>query len=279
MFYQPQYGALDAWSTVAFSNYHAAILSVRERFKNDLHLDFNYTFSKSIDNASGLQQEEAWSDNMILNAMRPNDNKAVSNFDMAHVLNANALWELPMGRGHLLFGSIGSLANEFLGGWQLSSIFRYNTGVPEETPYDAQVWATDWKKPADGVRIRPIESSPTKAGPYPNLFSDPTYAYQSFRNARAGETGDRNVLRRQSFVGLDMGLGKSFKVSENHRLQFRWEVFNATNTQRLGTVNQDHPGLGLNIDPQITTPSPSFGTISQIQGTPRIMQFGLRYDF
>ena len=76
-----------------------------------------------------------------------------------------------------------------------------------------------------------------------------------------------------------MGLSKTFKINEKKRLQFRWEVFNATNTQRLGAANADHAGLGLNIDPQITDPSSSFGTISQIQGTPRIMQLGLRYDF
>jgi hypothetical protein len=76
-----------------------------------------------------------------------------------------------------------------------------------------------------------------------------------------------------------MGLSKTFKINEENSLQFRWEVFNATNTQRLGPANADHAGLGLNIDPQITEPSSSFGTISQIQGTPRIMQLGLRYDF
>ena len=151
--------------------------------------------------------------------------------------------------------------------------------MPEVTPYDAQTWATDWKKPSSGIRIRSLEASPTKGGDYPNLFADPTYAYQSFRNARAGETGERNVLRRQGYVSLDMGLSKSFKVHEGHRLQFRWEVFNATNTQRLGAANADHAGMGLNVDPHITIPSSSFGTISQIQGTPRIMQFGLRYDF
>ena len=95
MFFQPQYGALDVWSTVAYSDYHAATLSIRERFKNSLNLDFNYTFSKSIDNASGLQRETDWSDNMIINSLRPNDNKAVSNFDMTHIINANALWSLP----------------------------------------------------------------------------------------------------------------------------------------------------------------------------------------
>jgi hypothetical protein len=279
MFYQPQYGALDVWSTIAHSDYHAATLSIRERFKNDLNLDFNYTFSKSIDNASGLQREDAWTDNMIINSLRPDDNTAVSNFDMTHIINANALWQLPIGRGHTFLGSLSPALNQVLGGWQLSSVLRWNSGVPEVTPYDAQVWATDWKKPSSGVRLRSIQAQPTKSGDYPNLFSDPTYAYQSFRNARAGETGDRNVLRRQGYICLDMGLSKNIQIGERQRLQFRWEVFNATNTQRLGAANADHAGLGLNIDPQITAPSSSFGTISQIQGTPRIMQLGLRYEF
>ena len=279
MFYQPQYGALAVWSTLAYSDYHAGTISVRERYRNSLNLDFNYTFGKSIDNASGLQREGDWSDNMIVNAMRPDDNKALSNFDMTHIINANALWNLPIGQGRRYFGSMSRVADLFLGGWQLSGIFRWNSGMPEATPYDAQTWATDWKKPSNGVRIRPIEATITKGGDYPNLFEDPTYAYQSFRNARAGEIGDRNVLRRQGYVALDMGLSKSFVISEGHRVQFRWEVFNATNTQRLGAANADHAGLGLNVDPHITAPSSSFGTISQIQGTPRIMQFGFRYDF
>ena len=178
---------------------------------------------------------------MIINSVRPDSNKGLSNFDMTHIINANAVWENPIGHGHQFLSSIGPVANQFLGGWQLSSIFRFNTGVPEITPYDSQTWATSWKKPSNGVRIRSIQAAPTKSGSYPNLFADPTYAYQSFRNARAGETGDRNVLRRQSYVALDMGLGKSFKISEGQRLQFRWEVFNATNTQRLGAVIQITP--------------------------------------
>jgi hypothetical protein len=54
---------------------------------------------------------------------------------------------------------------------------------------------------------------------------------------RAGETGDRNPLRFPGFVSLDMALSKSFTMpwNEHHKLQFRWEVFNVTNTQRLKT--------------------------------------------
>jgi hypothetical protein len=284
MFYQPQYGSLNVWSTVAFSNYHAGTLSVRERFKNSLNLDFNYTFSKSLDNASGLQGADAYAmDAFIVNSIRPNDSKAVSNFDMTHIINVNGLWDLPMGRGHAFLGSIGPVANHFLGGWQLSSIFRWNSGMPELSPWDAETWATNWNQPSFGARLRPIESSPTKSGDYPNLFADPTYAYQSFRNPMAGETGDRNILRRQSYISLDMGLSKSFRLAEGHTLKFRWEVFNATNTQRLGAIPKSGYGfpisLGLNIDPQLNAPPAGFGNISQIQGTPRIMQFGFRYEF
>ena len=54
LFYQSQYGALSAYGTIASSDYHGATVSIRQRFKG-LTWDFNYTFSKSIDDASGLQ--------------------------------------------------------------------------------------------------------------------------------------------------------------------------------------------------------------------------------
>jgi hypothetical protein len=280
MFFQPQYAALEAWSTMAYSDYHAGTLSVRERFKNSLNMELNYTFSKSIDNASGLERAGTYSTaGFILNSLRPDDNRGLSSFDITHMINGNALWDLPIGRGHRLFGGINSIADQFLGGWQLSSIFRWNTGLPEIAPYDAEIWATNWNAQSYGVRLHPIEAAPTKSGEYPNFFADPTYAYQSFRNARAGETGDRNIFRRQSYIALDFGLGKSFKLYENHTLQFRWEVFNATNTQQLGGPTLSRAGFGLNVDPQLGTPALDFGRISAIQGSPRVMQFGLRYDF
>ena len=284
MFFQPQYGALDVWSTVGFSDYHAAIVTVRERFRNDIRLDFNYTFSKSIDNASGLQSAGPYSpEAFIINSLRPNDEKAVSGFDMRHIINANVMWDLPLGRGHAFLGSIGSVADRFLGGWQLTNVFRWNSGLPESSPYDAATWATNWNIQSNGARLRPIESSPTKAGDYPNLFADPEYAYQSFRNPMPGQSGDRNILRRQGYVALDAALNKSFKIAESHSVQFRWEVFNVTNTQRLGAIQKNSYGLpstlGLGIDAPISAPPAGFGNISKIQGTPRVMQFGLRYQF
>ena len=55
MFYQLQFGALSAFSTVAHSNYNSFQMSVRQRLQNDVTFDFNYTYGHSLDNASGLQ--------------------------------------------------------------------------------------------------------------------------------------------------------------------------------------------------------------------------------
>ena len=284
MFFQPQYATLATFSTVASSDYHAGTLSIRQRFKNSLQFDFNYTLSHSTDNASGLQISDAFDTAFILNPLRPQDSKAASNFDMRHIVNANALWQLPVGRGHHFLNDSPGFVDALIGGWQLTGIFRWNSGLPVQTPFDAAQWATNWNVQSNGVRVRPFESSPTRGGASdPNIFSDPKAAYNAFRNAFPGETGDRNVLRLPGYVSLDMGLDKSFSMpyNEKHKLQFRWEVFNVTNTQRLTLLEITRSNLGLNQDSQLSTsdPGPAFGKLDGIQGSPRVMQFGLRYTF
>jgi hypothetical protein len=62
---------------------------------------------------------------------------------------------------------------------------------------------------------------------------------------------------------------------ESHKLTIRWETFNVTNTQRF-TGNADNTN---GLDPQFGSPGASFYNFTGIQGTPRVMQFALRYDF
>jgi len=284
LFFHPQVAALAAFSTFARSDYHAGTLSLRQRYKEQFSFDLNYTLSKSMDNASGLQSSLAYDTAFVLNSLRPDDNRSVSDFDMRHIINANAVWQLPFGRGkRFLSGSSGPV-NAILGDWQMSGIFRWNSGLPAPNIFDAAQWATNWNVQSGGVRVSPLQSSPTRGGVTdPNLFSDPLAAYRSFRNARPGETGDRNVLRQPGFVTLDLGFAKAFNMpwSENHKLQFRWEVFNVTNTQRLRVTADGitRESFGLDIDPALTEPAPTFGNFNAIQGTPRVMQFGLRYTF
>jgi hypothetical protein len=147
LFYNRQYGALSAYGTIAGSDYHGATLSLRQRF-GGMTWDFNYTFSKSLDDASGVQTSGVFGQAFILNALRPEDNRAVSDFDVRHIINFNSVFELPIGRGRSFFSDMPKFADAFLGGWQISSVFRYNTGYPisgvSANFVDIAGWPTNW---------------------------------------------------------------------------------------------------------------------------------------
>lgn len=284
IFFHPQYGALSGHSSIGRSNYHAGSLSLRQRLGRTLSFDFNYTLSHSLDDASGLQTADVFGGAFILNPLRQGESYANSDFDTRHIINANAVWEFPFGRGRRYFSNIGGVGDAFLGGWQLTGIFRWNSGLPVGTPFDDARWATSWNVQSNTVRIKEVETCPERGG---RLFGCNTIAaYQSFRNAYPGEPGDRNVFRLPGYVNLDMGVSKAFNLpwSEKHKLQLRVEAFNVTNTQRMNRPDTDsRTGYGLGLDPQTFT---SLDDIPQnwarfiaIQGAPRVMQFGIRYSF
>ena len=295
LFFQPQYGALSTFSSVARSNYHAGTLSIRERLGTSLTMDFNYTLSHSLDDASGLATAGAYGGAFIVNPILQRSSYANSDFDIRHNINMNAVWELPFGRGHAFFNDGNRWVNGVLGGWQLSGIFRWNSGLPvgfygDSGPFDNSRWATNWNVQSNVVRIRPVDSCPDRGGTItdvnpagsPKLFGCNTQAaYDSFRNARPGETGDRNVFRVPGYVDLDVGLGKSFSMpwSERQKLQIRVETFNITNTQRLGQYDTGRSGFGVNLKPSSAKPPTNWANFTAIQGSPRVMQFGFRYEF
>ncbi|HSE33922.1 MAG TPA: TonB-dependent receptor [Pyrinomonadaceae bacterium] len=283
LFYQPQYGALSSFTTVGNSEYHGGTLSVRQRLGESLTLDFNYTLSKSMDDASGLQTSGSYGGAFILNPLRQHDSWAVSDFDVRHVINFNAVWQLPMGRNRWISFGGNKAAEAILGNWQLSSIMRWNSGYPIGVPRDGATWATNWNLQSYGTRVREIESCPTRGDLQPpRLFGcDPTQAYQSFRNAKPGETGDRNVFRLPGYFTLDLGVTKSFRMpwKEDHKLELRFEAFNVTNTQRMGDILATRDGYGLVDVPQTSAAPTNFSNFVSIQGTRRVMQFGFRYAF
>jgi hypothetical protein len=293
-FYQPQYGALSAWGSIGNSNYHALAASYKIR-TSSVTADFNYTFSHSLDDSSGLQTGGGYNgEAFILNPFRQGDMYSNSDFDARHQINANAVWQLPVGHGRSLLANAGKLANGFIGGWQLTGIFRFNTGMPvgfyNQTTgvFDDARWATNWEVQSNAVRTADFNTCPTR-DPLgtPKLFGCNTvYAFQHFRNPYPGESGDRNVFRVPGYIVVDMGIGKTFhlnglsaRIPEAHQLQFRWEVFNVSNTQKMGAFDGSRSGFGIPLDPNLNQPPSNFSNFTNIQGTPRVMQITARYSF
>lgn len=289
MFFHPQYAAFSAFGTTAKSDYHGGSFTLRQRLRETLSFDLNYTFSKSFDNASGLQTGGSYGSQFILNPLRPDDNRAVSDFDVTHSLNANFLFNLPIGRGKALHSNVGRLVDGFIGGWGLNGIFRWNTGRPLSVPFDAEIWATNWNVQSSGTRIRPLTATDVRSTR--NLFTDPQAAFNSMRNARPGETGERNAFRLPGFSALDLGLVKSVNMpwSERQKIQFRLDVFNVLNIQYLSAGNFTRTTYGLPQDPETATVARDaageaiFGRVfNDTQGSNqgrRFFQIGIRYQF
>jgi hypothetical protein len=287
IFYQPQYGTLGAFSTIGRSNYHAGTVSVRQRLGTRLTMDFNYTLSKTMDEGSGLQSGAVTTGaGFLLNPFRQKDMYALADFDMKHIVNFNGIFKLPVGRGEPLLGGVNKFVDAIIGGWQMTGIYRYNSGLPFYAPYDDARWATNWNSQSYGTRVNGVQPCPTRGEKF--FGCNTTEAYRSFRNAYPGETGDRNVFRRPGYWVLDMGLGKTFTMpwgnSERpHALQFRWEAFNITNTQHMGAIDTSRSGYGIGLDVaksgSTAQPPPNWSNFTDIQGDRRIMQFVLRYNF
>ncbi len=296
LFFHPQYGALATYSSIGHSRYNAGTLSIRERLGRSLTFDFNYTLSHSLDDASGLQTGGVFGALFIQNPILQHDWYGNSDFDIRHLINANSIWELPFGHGRKYLSGTNSVTDAVVGGWRLSGIFRWNSGLPISTPFDDARWATNWNVQSNTVRINSIGSCPDRGGVNaPKLFGcDPTGIYRNLRNARPGESGERNTLRLPGYFSLDMGLAKKFKMPwEGHSLELRLEAFNVTNTQRMGALTGGRTGYGVGLDPggapygcsgaacvsdPLTAPT-IWSNFSGIQGKPREMQFGAIYRF
>ena len=270
------------WSSVANSNYNALQVSLRKQFSQGLQFDLNYAFSKSIDITSTASrvgfalvgyQNIGLLGSRLENAFRPNALRAVSDFDTTHQFNANWIADLPFGRGRRFAGNAASVANAFIGGWQLSGVARYTSGLPVSIDV-GQNWPTDWQYTGLAQMV-----VPTKAGAFrqPNgsvsLFLDPATAQANFAIPFPGGSGSRNVLRAEGYAGLDMALSKSFKTYENQTLMFRWETFNVLNQVRFNAQ-----GVGSAVPSLLQAPA-AFGTYSGLLTQPRVMQFALRYEF
>jgi len=270
-YFSSQFASLYAWRSIGNSTYHAGQLLLKHPMSHGVQFDVNYTYGKSIDMGSDAERIAARGGlgDQILNAWSPGAQRGLSTFDTTHQLNSNWIVEIPYGRGRPFGSNAGRLVDTFLGGWQLTGLYRWTSGFPLAVSNGA-AWATNWDLGGYATQIAPqAKTGVYSVGGFPYLFKNPSAAAGSYRQDFPGEVGTRNSLRGPGYFGIDMGLDKTFKITENHQLRFSWEVFNVTNSVRF-----DAQTTSISVDSQS-----SFGQFTSTLTDRRRMQFALRYSF
>lgn len=259
------------------SSYNALFTTLRKRLSHNLQFDFNYTYSHSIDNNSIVANEngnfEAGVTSILCDATNTHVCRGNSEFDATDQISADFVYDLPVGRGQALGRNAGGLLNEVIGGWQVSGIETWRTGlaltagtgIASTTSLAADAGETfvgPRSALAPGIHVDTTDNDQVQ------FFKNPQAAIAAYVPVTGLETGTRDNLRGPHFSNLDLGVIKNFPLTERYRLQFRADAYNVFN----------HTNFGL---PNPLLPSGSFGVISGLAGQEpsRVMQFALRFDF
>lgn len=286
-FFHDQFSSLYSWRNIGTSDYNALQVTYNARWGANLQGQFNYTFSKSFDEASAAERVGPYEGTggtgndlngggIVINSWDPLSLRGLSDFNAFHQVNANLVYLLPFGSGQKLAGGAGPLLNALIGGWHVSGIFRWTSGFPI-TINNGFTWATNWNIEGDAMpNGPPPKVTNTKHAIVngvdigPNIFSDPVAAEAAFRPEWPGESGVRNNVIGEGMFNVDTGVSKNFSLGEQRRLEFSWQAFNAFNSVRYD-VRGAQPSLSY--DPT------QFGKYLSTLTTPRFMQFALRFEF
>jgi hypothetical protein len=244
------------------SNYHSLQVTMEKRFSHGYSILANYTWSKSIDDLpwSGGVTSVGGDTVSTLPWYDPNFHsmdRGPSEFDRTHVFVASNVWELPRLAG------MNRAVRAVAGGWQLNGIVKLQSGDPLTI-----MAGTDRSQTALGRdRAQDLGGDHRLSGPCANAAPCVNWINPSSFGLPAigtfGNTG-KGSLRGPGYFDVDLGLFKTFDMTERMRLQFRAEFFNA-----LNHTNFSDPGNTIG------------GGFGQIYGAsdPRIGQLALQLLF
>jgi hypothetical protein len=269
--FDANFGTINYFSYNSNSEYNAGTVTVRKQFSHGLMFRANYTFGKSIDDASGLNYAGNGGYKGAQNSLDPGAERGLSDFDRRHVFSGNFVYALPVNKTVLLRG------------WQLAGSAVAYSGAP----FTPQLNAPNG---SDGFATRPDRTcNGSISNPTPSMwfnlacFPQPTYTYPSTLTTidtvtgqpYAGETAynvvglfgnsGRNILTGPGNFAINLAFSRNFKIGEKGKLQIRWEVFNVLN----------HPNFNL---PDVNVDEAGAGTITKAKD-PRVMQIGAKYSF
>ena len=303
----PNAGAVDLLTNGARYRYHSLQTEIRRRFSNGFHLQANYTFQKTLTNASGVGQTNFEPN---LSNLFPEIEYARADYDATHVFNLNTIYELPFGRGKRWFSDVGGW-DRVVGGWQVTSILQMATGAPitiadprgSLTRRNGRQTANTnlskdavkdligiFRTPCGVYFINPavidLNQTALANGQCGSLltggatgrgsrgFGEPTFAGQAFFNVSPGQTGtmERAFINGPMFMNWDASIIKNIRITERTKFQLRFEAFNVLNranffSSQFGTLNINSTNFG-----RITSTFTS-------SGAQRVVQFAGRFEF
>ncbi len=282
--YDPAEKPFPNWSEVktrvnaGTSQYNGLETVVTHRFTQGIFFQSSWVWSKNLSNAEGdapnlgFAPEEGYG--RVSNRFDLNADRGDVSFTRRHRWLTTANIEIPFGRGKRYGANMNRALDAFVGGWQTTNIFIWQTG-PYLTPY-----YTGGNDPS-GTNA-PNRSGDQHPDRLPLSACDglSTSQARAFQNncffygwdgpiGRFGNSGE-SVVQGPGTVLWNTGLAKNFLLIEALRLHFEATATNALN----------HPNLG---PPAMSVGRSSFGTISSLQGPEgagaRVLQLALRLDF
>ena len=269
----PDFGQVSWRGNKDDSSYNGFSVAVKRTFSRGLLISTNYMWSHQIDDGSNGSGD---GDSLVpQNVACPTCERASGIWDARHVLNANAIYQLPFGPGRPYLNQPGILRS-IAGDWQLTSVALARTGFPVNVLVNRSAASTpDGNSTNQRPDLVPGVSVTPPGGKSIGEWINPA----AFAVPANGTWGDapRNIARGPGAWQIDFGVARSIRLSERAHLEFRSEFFNIFN----------HPQYGL---PNATFGVPGFGSITQTvntttpvspvgSGTPRQIQFALRLAF
>ena len=281
----------DVVGNHAFSEYNAVQFEVRKAWRSGFTAQFNYAWGHAMTNFAGSQSNfRGLFDNAQpeLEIMRPS-------WDIRHTINANWVWEIPVGEGRRWMDGRNALS-AVIGGWDLSGFVRIHSGEPinlvsgRGTINRGGSRALTNTVHLTGISIDELQDM---TGVYrlpdgrislfdPSLLAEGGGLRQDlFENPGLLEAGSlpMSPISGPWYATLDIGLRKNIPVgfSEAARLQLRIDFFNILNRTNFNVTSiSGISGLGITNfhDPNDT----DFGLFSSTFAA-RHMQVGMKLTF
>jgi hypothetical protein len=278
-----QFSENTFYTNKGFSSYNGLLVTFQKNLTRGLQFDANYTWAHSIDNVSVTANTVAFGGyGFVCDVLRPRLCRGNSDFDVSHYFTGDFTYALPFGRGRTFGANMPWGLDEVVGGWDISGIPTWHSGIAFSTVSSAFV--AGYANDAPGIFSGNTGAIKRKVHKTQDglltLFADPTAAAAAFQGPIGFQIGSRNSLRGPQYFNFDFGLAKSFALwpREGVKLLFRADAFNVLN----------HPNFQVPDVPSdysdITTSS--FGQLTKMTGVPastgngpRVMQLSGRIQF